>query len=382
MNKKIAYQPSISRENFVFSIIFFGCFGLMAHIMGVSHLLMTLMRTANDLLINVCFYIMAISVLAGAISGLFSEFGVIALVHHILSRFMKPVYDLPGAASLGVLNCYLSDNPSILTLTKEANFLNYFKQYQLPALTNLGTSFGMGLIITTTMVGLDVPGAVTAALIGNVGAIVGSIISVRMMLYYTRKQYGTTALVENEEVSQLPDNTRIVRQGTYGTRLMEALLDGGKVGVQTGMAIIPGVITICSIVMLLTNGPSEAGTYTGGLNEGIPLLPYLGDHLSFIIQPLFGFSFKEALAVPITALGSAGAAIGLVGQMSKNGLVQGNDIAVFTAICMCWSGYLSTHIAMMDALGTKEMTGKAILSHTIGGICAGISAHWIYLLLG
>ena len=62
-------------------------------------------------------------------------------------------------------------------------------------------------------------------------------------------------------------------------------------------------------------------------------------------------------------------------------IIGGNDIAVFTSICMCWSGYLSTHIAMMDALDTKEMTGNAILSHTIGGLSAGIASHIIWGLL-
>ena len=54
------------------------------------------------------------------------------------------------------------------------------------------------------------------------------------------------------------------------------------------------------------------------------------------------------------------------------------DIAVFTAMCMCWSGYLSTHVSMMDLLGETRFTGKAILSHTLGGIVAGMSAHWFY----
>ena len=58
-----------------------------------------------------------------------------------------------------------------------------------------------------------------------------------------------------------------------------------------------------------------------------------------------------------------------------------NDIAVFTAICMCWSGYLSTHVSMMDALHCNRFTGKAILCHTIGGLCAGIAAHWLFQLV-
>ena len=69
-------------------------------------------------------------------------------------------------------------------------------------------------------------------------------------------------------------------------------------------------------------------------------------------------------------------------EMAVAGKVTANDIAVFTAICMCWSGYLSTHIAMMDALDTKEMTGNAIVSHTIGGLGAGVAAHLLWMLLG
>ena len=77
----------------------------------------------------------------------------------------------------------------------------------------------------------------------------------------------------------------------------------------------------------------------------------------------------------------ASASIGLILPMIRSGLAVGNDIAVFTAMCMCWSGYLSTHVAMMDSLHCSDMTGKAIFSHTIGGLVAGIAAHWIYVLI-
>lgn len=72
--------------------------------------------------------------------------------------------------------------------------------------------------------------------------------------------------------------------------------------------------------------------------------------------------------------------MGLVPNLVEQNLVGPNEIAVFTAICMCWSGYLSTHIAMMDSLGARELTGKAIISHTIGGLCAGISANLLFKL--
>lgn len=375
------YKKSIEKENFIFILIFFGIFISIARVMGITNMLSTIMLTAFDLLVNTCLYIMAISVVAGALSAIFSEFGFIALIDLILSKIMKPIYNLPGAASLGMLNCYLSDNPAILTLAKEDNFKQYFKQYQLPALTNLGTAFGMGLIVTTTLMGLPVENAVQGALIGNLGAVVGSIVSVRLMLIFTKKVYGSEAWVETSGFDTIPEGHRIVRAGNPGSRLLESLLDGGKSGVDMGLAIIPGVLIMCTMVLLLTNSVGPEGIYTGGLGEGVPILPWLGEKLSFILVPLFGFSRPEAISVPITALGSAGAAIGVVGKMAEQAAVTGNDLAVFTAMCMCWSGYLSTHIAMMDALNTKEVTGYAILCHTIGGLLAGIAAHFIYMMI-
>ena len=163
-------------------------------------------------------------------------------------------------------------------------------------------------------------------------------------------------------------------------RVIECLMGGGKTGVQLGLDIIPGVLIICTMVMMLTNGAPEGG-FTGGAYEGIAFLPWLGDKITFILKPLFGFTSAECIAVPITALGAAGAAIGLVPGMISAGTATAHDIAVFTSMCMCWSGYLSTHVAMMDSLKHSNLTGKAILSHTIGGLCAGIAANWIYQLV-
>ena len=373
------FKKDIGLENFLCIGLFLAFFVSIGSKMGGINMIKTMMNTGFDLLINVCLYLMAIAVLAGAISGLFSEFGVIALVNKLLSKVMHPIYDLPGASSLGMLNCYLSDNPAILTLAHDDNFRRYFKKYQMPALTNLGTAFGMGLITTTSMMGLNVEGAVTSALIGNLGAVIGSVVSVRLMMHATKKMWGTTEFVEVKSSVEIPENSRVVREGSAGSRFIQAILDGGKVGVDMGLSIIPGVVIICTLVILLTNGPGANG-YTGAANEGVGVLPWIGGKLSFILSPLFGFSSPEAIAVPITALGSTGAAIGTVAKMAAAGKVSGNDIAVFTAICMCWSGYISTHIAMMDALGTKEATGKALISHTIGGLTAGVAAHLLYML--
>lgn len=380
------FKKAVSAEAFIFLVIFLAIFGGLAAVMGGANMLQTLMNTAYALLIETVFNIMAIAVMAGALSGVLSEFGVIALINKAITPLMKPLYDLPGAASVGVMTTYLSDNPAILGLAEDTNFRKYFKKYQLPALTNLGTAFGMGLIVTTFMLGINLPGEKIgmAALVGNIGAIIGSVISVRIMMVFTKKEFGTTEYciptAEGESIDELL-NRREIRNGRAGGRLLESLLDGGKNGVEVGMAIIPGVLVICTIVMMLTNGPSADGTYTGAAYEGVALLPWLGEKVDFILTPLFGFSDASAVAVPITALGAAGAAIGLVPDMASAGTIHANDIAVFTAMCMCWSGYLSTHVAMMDSLGYSNMTGKAIISHTIGGLVAGVAAHWIYILV-
>ena len=382
---KAKTTPAVGIEVFIFLAIFVGIFLYLGKAMGAVNMLNTMMNTGYQLLIDTVLYILAIAVLAGAISGLFTEFGVVALINKILSPLMKPLYALPGASIIGVLATYLSDNPAILTLAKQTEFKRYFKKYQFPALTNIGTAFGMGLVITTFMIGIKNPAGGTfiiPALIGNLGAVIGSIVSVRIMLFFTAKTFGKEeSCVQSDIEHQMGGNEREIRSGSLGNRILGAILDGGKSGVDMGLAIIPGVVVICTLVMMLTNGPSASGEYTGAAYEGIALLPALGDKLRFILEPLFGFTSSKGVAVPITALGAAGAAIGLVPKMVQDGIAVGNDIAVFTAMCMCWSGYLSTHVAMMDSLKCKELTGKAIFSHTIGGLCAGVSAHWIYQII-
>ncbi|MEG0306689.1 MAG: hypothetical protein RR636_02015 [Clostridium sp.] len=385
MGQDKALKKAISKEGFIFLIVFVGVFAGIGSVMGTINMFNTLMNTAYSLLINTVFYIMAIAVLAGAISALLSEFGVVSIINKVLSPLMKPIYDLPGASTIGILATYLSDNPAILTLADDKGFRRYFKKYQLPALTNLGTAYGMGLIITTYMMGQKSPigeSFILPAIIGNVGAVVGSIVSTRLMLRQTAKIYGKEEICVLEEDAGFDMmNYREIREGSVPTRVMEAMLEGGSSGVQMGLAIIPGVLIICTLVLMLTNGPSAAGIYTGAASEGVGLLPWIGEKLQFILVPLFGFQSPEAIAFPITSLGAAGAAIGLVPGMLQNGLIGGNEIAVFTAMGMCWSGYLSTHVAMMDGLKCRELTGKAIVSHTFGGLAAGIFAHFLYVFI-
>ena len=381
--KNVVVKKAISLETFVFLAIFFLIFGLMARKMGTPLMFKTMMATAHDLLLNTVFFIMAMAVIAGAISALLSEFGAIALINKIFAPLMKPLWGMPGASVTGAVATYLSDNPAIIPFAKDKRFTSFFKKYQVPALCNLGTAFGMGLIVTMFMMGQG-EGFIKAAIIGNVGAILGSIISVRLMLIETRKYYGDEAdepAIEMDEADEASDKVRIIRDGNMFQRVLDTVLEGGKTGVEMGLAIIPGVLIVCTFVMMLTF-KMPAGGYTGAAYEGVGFLPWLGEKLTFILEPLFGFHSAEAIAFPITALGAVGGAISLVPEFLKSGLIGANDIAVFTAMGMCWSGYLSTHIGMMDALGVRKLSSKAIVSHTIGGIVAGVVAHYLFLFLG
>ncbi|MDU6249242.1 MAG: hypothetical protein E6612_10050 [Paeniclostridium sordellii] len=377
---------AVSTETFVFIGVLLIGFGYVGSKMGMGLMFKSIMNTAHDLLLNTVFLIMALAVLAGALSTLLSEFGVTSLLNKLFAGFMKPLYNMPGASIAGAVTTYLSDNPAIIAFANDKSFTKYFKNYQIPALCNLGTSFGMGLIVTTFMM---TQGAeyVAPALVGNLAAIIGSIISVRIMLIFTKKYYNYNPKTEVKASGKIDAmEYREIRNGSLFQRVLDSMLEGGKNGVELGMAIIPGVLVVCTLVMLLTFGPSVdpktgAEIYTGAAYEGIALLPALGNKLMFILGPLFGFTNPQAMAFPITSLGAVGAAMSLVPKFISEGVITSNDIAVFTAMGMCWSGYLSTHVGMMDALNARDLTSKAIISHTIGGLCAGISAHFIYILI-
>ena len=156
------------------------------------------------------------------------------------------------------------------------------------------------------------------------------------------------------------------------------------------MAIIPGVLIISTLVMMITFGGTAEGVdemgndiivYTGGAFQGTQLLPWVAGKISFVFEWLFGFSAPELVAFPITALGAVGAALGLIPEFTAKGIIDGNAIAVCTAMGMCWSGYLSTDAATLDSLGYRPLVPKAFLSSFLGGICAGIFAHWVYVLI-
>ncbi|MCR5794531.1 MAG: hypothetical protein K6G61_04195 [Solobacterium sp.] len=380
-----SYVKELCTETFVFPLVFIAFFALFASRMGLANTINTVMNTAYRLLIDTVLYITAVCVMMGAVSSLLAEFGFVSLANKLLQPLMRPVFRMPGAAALGVVTTFLSDNPAILTLTEDRRFRRYFRKYQFPALTNLGTAFGMGMIVCTYMYSLSPlmgRSLGAAVLIGLLGAVIGSVVSTRIMLVFTKKYYGEEADEEfiGEGESPVPENMRPVRHGGIGSRIMSSILDGGKAGVRMGISIVPGVLVICTIVMMLIDGPSASGEYTGAAYEGIRLLPYLASKIDFILKPLFGFSSPEAIGIPVTALGAAGAALSMTQTLVRKSLADPSDIAVFTAMCMCWSGYLSTHASMMDSLNCKPLIGKAILSHTAGGLCAGIAAHWLYVL--
>ena len=359
----------------LFLFLFIGGFTLVGNKMGLANMLNTIMQTSYRLLIDTVFYIMAITVLSGALAKLLTEFGVVRLLEVILKPLMRPLFNLPGVAALGGLMTFLSDNPAIISLAKEKNFSRYFKKSQLISLTNFGTAFGMGLVVIFFMTG---KGFGFAAIIGLIGAVVGSIVSTQLMQRFIIKAYPHFETEEVEGGNE--EEISFKSEGSVFLRALNAILDGGKTGVDLGVAIIPGVLIISTFVMILTFGSGPDG-YTGSAYEGIALLPYLAEKVNFIFKWLFGFENPELIAFPITSLGAVGAALSLIPKFQAEGLIDGNAIAVFTAMGMCWSGFLSTHTAMLDSLGYRELTSKAILSHTIGGLAAGISAHWIYYFI-
>lgn len=359
-------------------VIVFGIFGYLGSKMGVANMLNTLMNTAHDLLLNTVFYIMAICVITGAIGRIFVEFKVVRLLEKLLRPFMKPLFNLPGVAALGAILTFLSDNPAIISLAQDKQFSRYFKKYQFISLTNFGTAFGMGLLVIVFMIG---QGFYAEPFIGLFGAVIGCIVSTRLMQRFVLKAYPE---YKDENVCDDSNDQHMdikVERRPMFQRILDALLDGGRTGVDVGLAIIPGVLIISTLVMLLTFGPDQtSGEFTGAAYQGVGLLPWIGSKLGFLFKWLFGFNDPHLIAFPITALGAVGAALGLIPNFMSAGWIDGNAIAVFTAIGMCWSGYLSTHTAMLDTLGYRKLTSKAILAHTIGGLVAAIVAHWGYML--
>ena len=365
-------------------IVIIALFGYLSSVMGFTNMLNTIMRTAHDLLLNTVFYLMAMCVLTGALSRIFSVFGVVDLLQKMLKPVLRPLFNLPGVSSAGALMTFLSDKPAIISVAKNPKFARYFKRYQHISLVNFAGSYAMGLLVIIFMMG---HGFYTEPLYGLVGAIIGSIIATRLMQRLILKecpQYRDEDVIE-KDVSEKktpyethPDDPR----QTLFVRVLDALLDGGKSGVEVGLAIIPGVLIISTLVMTLTFGSDpETGTYTGEAYQGTELLTFLASKAGFVFQWLFGFNASELVAFPITALGTVGAALGLIPEMMSKGIIDSNAIAVFTAMGMCWSGFLSADAATLDSLGYRHFISRSFTCTFIGGIAAGIITHWLYVLI-
>ena len=380
-------------------IIIVALFGYMASVMGLANMLNTIMHTAHDLLLNTVFYLMGMCVITGALGKIFVEFGVVDLLQRLLRPVMRPVFNMPGVASLAAVLTFLSDNPAIIALSQDKGFARYFKKYQHVSLVNFGTAFGMGLLVLIFMVG---QGYFLAPFVGLFGAICGCVVATRLMQYFTLKMYpnykheDATAITDYKGGEALPDvsfsedGNEKKSDDSLFVRVLNAMLDGGKDGVTIGLAIIPGVLIISTLVMMLTFGGTAEGVdemgneiivYTGGAFQGTQLLPWVAGKISFVFEWLFGFSAPELVAFPITALGAVGAALGLIPEFAAKGIIDGNAIAVCTAMGMCWSGYLSTDAATLESLGYRPLVPKAFLSSFLGGITAGIIAHWVYVAI-
>lgn len=371
-DKKLNYISGI------FCLLIVGTiFTYIGSVMGASNMLNTIMKTAHDLLLNTVLYLMGICVITGALGKLFVEFGVVSLIEILLRPLMKPLFRLPGVASLGAILTFLSDNPAIISLAHDKKFSSYFKKFQFISLTNFGTAFGMGLIVIVFMIG---QGYFAEPLIGLAGAFIGCIVSTRLMQYFVIKAYPKYAEENVVVIEETQNIEKITEKKGVFARVLDSLLEGGKSGVDIGLAIIPGVLIISTLVMILTFGTGSDDIYNGAAYEGVALLPWIGEKIDFVFHWLFGFNDPHLIAFPITALGAVGAALSLVPEFITNEWMDGNAVAVCTAIGMCWSGFLSTHTAMLDSLGYRHLISKAILSHTIGGLAAAIAAHWIYVI--
>lgn len=375
-------------EPIVFLVVLLLFFGYLSYKMGLANMMNTLMQTSYSLLLETVFFIMGITVLMGALSKLLAEFGVVDMFEKILRPLMKPLFNLPGVAALGAVVTFLSDNPAIIALSKNGKFAQNFKVYQLVSLTNFGTAWGMGLVVLMFMMA---QGYATGALVGLLGAACGCIISTRLMQRFTLKAHPEYDVMVNEfdgldikaepmkTLSNRPKvHTEVTTDENQSTfmRVLNSLLDGGKQGVELGMGIIPGVLIISTLVMMLTFNTTE---FTGAAYQGVGLLPFLADKVSWLFEWLFGFQNSELLAFPMTTLGAVGAAIGLVPSFAAQGILDGNAVAVFTAMGMCWSGFLSTHAAMLDTMGFRQLISKAITAHAIAGFFAGVIAHWAFV---
>lgn len=355
-------------------VVFFGSF------MGYAHFFSTLMRTSYDLLINTVFYIMAISVLAGAFGGFLAEFGVLALLNLLLAPAARRIWGMPGVAAIVAMSTFLSDNPAVSTLGRDPEFIRYFSPRQRAALTNFGTSFGMGMIVTTFCMAR---GFYREAVIGLLGATIGSLFATRTMLWEAGRRLPVTEPTEAPAASTPPAAPAApdLPRDPFLDRFLKAILDGGRNGLETSFQMIPGVLVICTMVLMLTLGRGAAG-YDGSAYQGVPVFAWLARRMAPVLDVLFGFSSPGAVIFPITALGSVGAALGMMPRLLQEGVATRADVAVFAAMGICWSGFLSSHVGNMNSLGFRTLVGRAMAIQFGAGLLAGVAANLLRRLAG
>ena len=186
-------KKPVTTETYVVLSVFLLAFTVFSVEMGMANFLGTMIETGYYLLMNVALWIMGVAVLTGAMAGIFSEFGLIALFNKLFGPIVRVIYRLPGVAGIGAVSAYLSDNPAIISLYKEKEFRKQFKPYQIPVLVNLGTSFGMGLVIAITFMSYNSKGFegnfFLATGVGVFASIIGSIDSVRLLTHYSKKHF-------------------------------------------------------------------------------------------------------------------------------------------------------------------------------------------------
>ena len=195
-------------------------FGYIGYTMGVTNMFNTIFATAHDLLLNTVFYIMGITVIAGAFSRLLVEFGLIAVLEKLLAPVMRPVFGLPGKSSLAGLMTFFSDNPAIISLAHDKRFNSSFKPWELISLTNFGTAFGMGMVVITFMATIDTGNGSSnflPAMIGFAGAVVGSVVSTRLMQHLVRPYFksASAASYDNDVIEEDVENAEH-QQGAPG----------------------------------------------------------------------------------------------------------------------------------------------------------------------
>ena len=183
-------KKAVGAEGFVCLVLVAGFFVAFGCVMGFSNAINTMFNTAFMLLKDTVFYLLALAVLMGAISAVLSEFGVVSLLNKAFAPLMGPLYGMPGATSISLFTSFLSDNPAVLTLANDRNYIRYFKKYQLGALTNIGTAFGMGLIVVVSMLSLNGEHFGIAVVVGLLSVFLTSILVTRLMLLKTKKVFG------------------------------------------------------------------------------------------------------------------------------------------------------------------------------------------------